>query len=712
MRNGMENQGVSLIPRNGGGVDTKDNQENTLLRFFAGCEVLTAKPQEYMHVKEQPKKEKPKPQQEPVVQNPPSTETPNTNRISSGNTITCCLYYPNNYSGVEDDPSYAIDYLIKGIGTSCCVNYLLSGNTLVFDEEKKFFVNNVEKFGSGKIDFFRDFGVQPKIKKIKTKKNTNHCNPPNTCDELCDTNRTFDGSLEDVSDWMSGYEVYEKNNGISVVTNNLSQAQEKTYACNEYSGRYITDSSGEYIYGVMVDDVFLPLAKINGRNEEQSWFYRIDKVYSQHNLVAESYLDSKSYGLNGANYTAVTKVTEFQISPNDDKHKLISFADLYVGILKDRNHSAELSGITNAANVEIVRKLMDSENSGYKIKKITFKGHASSSGYEQKGKMLNTTLANNRRDTFKKWMEACKFPNISDTKIVSVASALTQSSHSNTNEGKNNEELTKLWRSAEVIIEYDVEEKINVQTSQQGSDERINMAIPNNNSSMPDGGLNEVISYDFDKTTFDDDEESVDTTFETHTVNRYDNEGEFFELLSKNDNFMHYLTSHKIRYFDPAFHSISPEGFNARLTFLHQCTRQGPTLETRNFAIGNAYNLAFGRPPVCVLRLGDFFNTRIVINNLSIQYDNPTWDLNPEGIGVMPMFAKVNISFAFIGGSDIAGPISRLQNAVSFNYYANTSIYDDRADRVEYNPNNTGTEIGFSLGKISRSDGTNNTEDE
>jgi hypothetical protein len=46
-RNGMKNRGQTLLPGNTDGVDGKDNQENTLLRFFAGCDILTAKPQEY-----------------------------------------------------------------------------------------------------------------------------------------------------------------------------------------------------------------------------------------------------------------------------------------------------------------------------------------------------------------------------------------------------------------------------------------------------------------------------------------------------------------------------------------------------------------------------------------------------------------------------------------------------------------------------------------
>ena len=69
--------------------------------------------------------------------------------------------------------------------------------------------------------------------------------------------------------------------------------------------------------------------------------------------------------------------------------------------------------------------------------------------------------------------------------------------------------------------------------------------------------------------------------------------------------------------------------------------------------------------------------------------------MNLEGIGVMPMFAKVSLNFVFLGGSDLAGPISRLQNAVSFNYYANTSVYDNRAEMVQYDPDGNGHEVKF-----------------
>ena len=205
-------------------------------------------------------------------------------------------------------------------------------------------------------------------------------------------------------------------------------------------------------------------------------------------------------------------------------------------------------------------------------------------------------------------------------------------------------------------------------------------------------GLNNTLQ---DKTDVDvSNSENVSSTRDDNaTIHsedvRYDNEAKFFTLLEKEEPFLHHKISDKIKYFDPAFHSISPEGFNARLTFLQQCTRQGPTIgSSDNYTENNtANNLAFGRPPVCILRIGDFYYTKIIIDGLTINFDPLMWDLNTEGIGVMPMIADVNLRFKFIGGSSLAGHITRLQNALSFNYYANTEVYDNRSELAEYDEN-------------------------
>jgi len=195
------------------------------------------------------------------------------------------------------------------------------------------------------------------------------------------------------------------------------------------------------------------------------------------------------------------------------------------------------------------------------------------------------------------------------------------------------------------------------------------------------------VSFSYDPSLLDikpviKEEPVRETRLSQKIVSRAYDESKYFEQLTNNDPFVFDKFREKIKYFHPAFHSTTPEGLNSRLTFLQQCTRQGPTLEK-----ASADNLAFGRPPICILRIGDFYNTKIIIDNLSIDYEPLVWDLNPEGVGVQPMIANVNLSFKFIGGSTLMSPINKLQNALSFNYYANTHVYDPRADYVSKNPN-------------------------
>jgi hypothetical protein len=70
------------------------------------------------------------------------------------------------------------------------------------------------------------------------------------------------------------------------------------------------------------------------------------------------------------------------------------------------------------------------------------------------------------------------------------------------------------------------------------------------------------------------------------------------------------------------------------------------------------------------------------MDSVSFEYEPLVWDLNPEGIGVQPMIANVSISFKFLGGESMYGPLNKLQNALSFNYFANTQVYEARADYI------------------------------
>lgn len=139
-----------------------------------------------------------------------------------------------------------------------------------------------------------------------------------------------------------------------------------------------------------------------------------------------------------------------------------------------------------------------------------------------------------------------------------------------------------------------------------------------------------------------------------------------FEASSKNE-------------FYPAFHSQTPEDFHRRLTFLQQCTRQGAAkrydVVDENGEL-RARNSVFGKQPICVLRVGDFFYTKVVIDSVTIDYNDTTWDMNPEGFGMQPMIANVTLQMKLMGGQSLSGPIDALQNAVSFNYYANSNFTD------------------------------------
>jgi len=746
-RNGMENQGIHLDYGNNGGVDNINNQENTLLRFFAGCEVLSAKPQEYWV-----RNKTPEVVQELPGNKPPQAPEPNPTEPEEAKpekkVLYCLVYYPNNYSGVDDTPNgsnttvNAIHYLLNGIGTQKYINSNKDAADFPVDMTAAPLVNQGGDFG--------------------------------------------------------GYEMRE--NGISVATGVLSSNYSVisgTYAdtqSKQRKGQYLTTEDGTRIsasYNGSLEDLAkqigseaAPMAYAkNARYTKKSpyewyrkrWYYRVDKDTENQKLTLKdsksgqiNYLDTVSYQYNSVGYDSRTDKlkSEFAISVEGDNKTLVSLTDMYMALEGGGKSESLLSGLYNEKNVEIIKKIIEKDGT-CKITKITFYGHASVQGNNvsaQVNATRNNKLAKNRALTFKKWLEKNNFPGLENATIE-----FKNGVQSSGNKNDVNDPITKLWRSASMVVEYEEtatdpaqQKDTAAQTDSNGNPvmsddgkgylDQVNTVGAINQSKevssgavnsardwlhnteegrailrtgytateyirMQDGSIKEVkvpkkvneFTFTMEdaakitgkdylntaSTEYDDSYRQEGIVVGKSTVKRYDNEGEFFELLERNAPFMHHLISEKIKYFDPAFHSISPEGFNARLTFLQQCTRQGPTIGNSDYHAKTAYNLAFGRPPICVLRLGDFYYTKIIINSINIQYENAQWDLNPEGIGVMPMFAKVSMSFTFLGGSDLAGPISRLQNAVSFNYYANASVYDNRAERVLYSDNGDGREVKY-----------------
>ena len=366
--------------------------------------------------------------------------------------------------------------------------------------------------------------------------------------------------------------------------------------------------------------------------------------YDPYQYDTFSYMLNKSEGLNKYNATIKQKLG---IGEND---KLYSLSDLF------ENEVFSNGNITNL--------LLD-----YDLKLIA-RGYASSHGYTKS----NNELGIRRASIIGQWAKNefnCE-TEIKSNQIVDVDKGDASENRSALG--------AKIGRSAMLTFEFTP--KTN--------------AKPNNNIETTAYTATSNI-----KVSNNIKESAVKTSSTTEDINSdnidYYKEYEYFKELESNDNLIYTQLVDKIKYFNPAFHSITPEGFNARLTFLHQCTRQGPTnaaSDDNNMSKYGAGNLAFGRAPYCILRIGDFYYTKIMIDSLTINYDTNQWDLNPEGIGVQPMLAEISINFKFVGGSDIAGPIEKLQNAVSSNYYANTSIYDDIADRYltesekqEYNKN-------------------------
>lgn len=387
------------------------------------------------------------------------------------------------------------------------------------------------------------------------------------------------------------------------------------------------------------------------------WSYRVDKRVDNEVLAESNYIDSNSYALNGQGFTALTEVHTDAKALLTEKNNLYSFVDVYCALNPKATDILDES-LYNQENVNILKDIFNKRS----ITTVELTGFASAHGYNQS----NLTLSHNRANTVYKWLQSC-----SNKFKAGNYKILDSTIEDEINNQDVNSFEAKVWRCTKVSIKLQKEEINNVvNDSKDNNKKNSNVTNVQELSALSQINNENVISGD--------------TTVNETIENEENAEYTYFKMLEENEPFLQSKIVEKVKYFNPAFHSITPEGFNARLNFLQQCTRQGST--SSNSDINNvnrtANNLAFGRPPICVLRIGDFYNTKIIIRNIDINFNNSTWDLNDEGIGVMPNYAEITISFVFIGGSDLTGPIQRLQNALSFNYYANTSVYDDSAESV------------------------------
>lgn len=423
-----------------------------------------------------------------------------------------------------------------------------------------------------------------------------------------------------------------------------------------------------------------------------------------------NYCDLRSFGLNST-YEVVKKEM-------GDNNITCSFAEFFAAV-KDgvsgttyKNHVLAceravltISGVTGVTLEEKIKeakermdyialRMQSQDNLGNtKIAFVDIVGDASSDGTKPK----NTELSRQRGDIMKKYLETLK--------AFGPDKEGNRPEITNTTDRPNNE-----------VVEKDDTIDISDLISKKGRNAKVNIVIKENekvaaahreadnyhlikyqeahekwwaeNKNKPEDERSPEPKLEDFQEKYQVSKDSRNFYAEQNAYKRYDDERLFFQMLKENDSIAYDKLVDKVKFFSPAYHSITPEGFNSRLTFLQQCTRQGPTVTASDINTGTtAANLAFGRAPFCVLRLGDFLNTKIVVNSVNITYPDSMWDINPDGIGAQFMMAKVNMSIDIIGGSDISAPIRRLQNAVSFNYYANTSIYDNRSDIAVYDGN-------------------------
>lgn len=671
--------------------DDKGNTKATdtdLLRFFAGCDdgssvpasggnestsmrdVATPTPltDEYIEVdnSERIKPERiepPKPEPEPEIEPEPPL------------VYNFYVFYPNNYSGVYDrkDSQY-----YDGVEAMA---YLLAGRGAQMDYNSTNPVNS------------KSIGL--------------------TFDEL------------DESDW-TGYEMNSSSVSSGASSKNVIVGSATTWAVasqNKQSKWKASNRTWKY----RIDGFFTE----NGQVDKAE---RNKNCYDQKLLKESNYSDNQSFQLNGN-----AKQVEDAFKEEGVPENLISFADMAYLIAPNgdvRDKIEENASISNEKDGEELtafgnlKKLLNVQTDGgnednsepREIESIKIVGYSNSHGNNANSSTnddRNNQLAKNRAESVKNWL--VNYLKVDSSKVNISTESVSSKEVNNTDKTNASGLSAKKWRSALVTIEF----KTGATTTLSQSNPTAIEGVDNTSEFVgwskhvdSDGSVyymdesgdgrkwvydekTDELVYKADSTIFDrsfemgsslkkkrNEVESEDGNDEYNRV-RYDQEYHFFKVLSEKDPMVFGNLMKKIQYFDPAFHSMTPEGFNARLTFLSQCMRQGNTLtisDQNGKNVGTmANNLAFGRAPYCVLRLGDFYNQMIVIDNISISYDPLQWDLNPEGIGLQPLLANVNISFKFIGGGDLGGPVRRLQNAMSFNYYANARLYDNRADKMKYN---------------------------
>ena len=379
-------------------------------------------------------------------------------------------------------------------------------------------------------------------------------------------------------------------------------------------------------------------------------YYGTGMVYADKPVVGkvQNYIDRTNFGLNANRFDA--NITDRDLTlPGSIQYENISWGGWLA--------QADISGTIEVSYLEALKEHLHWEKGPCRYCIVKLFGYASVQGSTTNKTSKNQTLSDNRANTILKYFEE----NILDPNDPNKAHRIQLT------QGKGETNLAESLGVSKCTQQSNQDElgcKL---------DRRVIVDFEVDNYLKP---AKEVVDDTEEEQQYTETTVTKTEIIDDNLKKRYE-ECNYFAKIAQDDPFTYKEISDKIKFFSPAFHSTTPEGFNSRLTFLQQCTRQGPSKYTDT---SKPDNLVFGRPPVCVLRIGDFYHTKIIIENMSFDYEPLVWDLNPEGAGVQPMIVNVNMNFAFIGGSSLDGPISKLQNALSANYFANTGLFDVNAD--------------------------------
>lgn len=341
-----------------------------------------------------------------------------------------------------------------------------------------------------------------------------------------------------------------------------------------------------------------------------------------------------------------------------------------------------------AASEVIKSTFIEEFNKSPQKVEIIFVGHASAA---ITSRISNSSLAHQRAENTQSWfVELFNGLGLSDykpdfTEIVYKTRSKSDTEDTETVDDEAGDTYNaKINRRVDILVNVYEESVIEDQTP---INQTIDETIADNDNYNNQENINNNVSQFLDE---------LSTSIENKL---FKNNCEYFKYLELNDPLFYNNISQAIDYFAPAFHSYTPQDFNERLTFLQQCVRS-----SNNIALddGDPTNLYYGYQPFVYISIGDFFKSKAIISNLSIDYNahDLQWDLNPEsGVGVEPMFAKITLELNIIGGQSMSGALSRLQTALSYNFYANTEMYDPRSDSIIFDiePNENGSIINAQI---------------